>query len=33
MAKNKVYVIGHICPDTDTTVSAIAYAEFLKKQK
>lgn len=33
MAKNTVFVVGHMSPDTDSAVSAIAYAEFLKKQK
>ena len=32
MNKNPVYVIGHKNPDTDAIVSAIAYAEFKKKQ-
>jgi len=32
MAKEKVYVIGHKSPDTDTVCSAIAYAEYLKKK-
>ncbi|NLG01505.1 MAG: manganese-dependent inorganic pyrophosphatase, partial [Lentisphaerae bacterium] len=30
--KRKTYVIGHRNPDTDSIVSAIAYAE-LKRQK
>ena len=33
MIKEKIYVIGHKSPDTDTVCSAIAYAEFLKKKK
>ena len=33
MAKDTVYVIGHKSPDTDTVCSAIAYAEYLKKNK
>jgi len=33
MAQEKVYVIGHKSPDTDTVCSAIAYAEYLKKNK
>jgi manganese-dependent inorganic pyrophosphatase len=33
MAKDMVYVIGHKSPDTDTVCSAIAYAEYLKKNK
>lgn len=31
--KEKVYVIGHKSPDTDTVCSAIAYAEYLKKKQ
>jgi manganese-dependent inorganic pyrophosphatase len=33
MAQEKIYVIGHKSPDTDTVCSAIAYAEYLKKNK
>jgi manganese-dependent inorganic pyrophosphatase len=33
MAKDTAYVIGHKSPDTDTVCSAIAYAEYLKKNK
>jgi manganese-dependent inorganic pyrophosphatase len=33
MIKEKIYVIGHKSPDTDTVCSAIAYTEFLKKKK
>ena len=32
MKNNPVYVIGHKNPDTDAIVSAIAYAEFKKRQ-
>lgn len=32
MKKEKVYVIGHKSPDTDTVCSAIAWAEYLKKK-
>lgn len=32
MAKEKIYVIGHKSPDTDTVCSAITYAEYLKKK-
>ena len=27
----KIYVIGHMNPDTDSICSAIAYAEYKKK--
>lgn len=33
MEKEKIYVIGHKSPDTDTVCSAIVYAEYLKKAK
>ncbi|MFA6376934.1 MAG: DHH family phosphoesterase, partial [Candidatus Paceibacterota bacterium] len=33
MAQEKIFVIGHKSPDTDTVCSAIAYAEYLKKSK
>ena len=33
MAQEKVFIIGHKSPDTDTVCSAIAYAEYLKKNK
>jgi len=33
MAQEKIYVIGHKSPDTDTVCSALAYAEYLKKCK
>ncbi|UMX47589.1 MAG: manganese-dependent inorganic pyrophosphatase [Candidatus Nealsonbacteria bacterium DGGOD1a] len=33
MPQEKIYVIGHKSPDTDTVCSAIAYAEYLKKNK
>ena len=33
MAQDRIYVIGHKSPDTDTVCSAIAYAEYLKKNK
>jgi manganese-dependent inorganic pyrophosphatase len=33
MAKETVYVIGHISPDTDTVCASIAYAEYLKKKE
>ncbi len=32
MGKNITYVIGHKNPDTDSIVSALAYAEFKKKR-
>ena len=31
--KNPIYVIGHKNPDTDSIVSAIAYAQYLKHKK
>lgn len=33
MEKEKIYVIGHKSPDTDSVCSAIVYAEYLKKAK
>lgn len=33
MKKEKVYVIGHKSPDTDTVCSAIAYAQYLQKKE
>lgn len=32
MAKEKIYLIGHKNPDTDTICSPIAYADYLKKK-
>ncbi len=32
MAHKRIYVIGHKNPDTDSIVSAIAYAELLRRQ-
>ena len=29
--KDKIYVVGHKNPDTDSVCSAIAYAYYLKK--
>jgi len=32
MAKRRIYIIGHKRPDTDSIVSAVAYAELLRRQ-
>ncbi len=32
MAKEKVFVVGHKSPDTDTVCSAIAYAEYSRRK-
>lgn len=33
MEKEKIYVVGHKSPDTDSVCSAVVYAEYLKKAK